>query len=129
MRFVVVLVIGILVGAITATTAAAILGQRHAYPRALMRVMQVQFGAARDAARDAACNGNETRLAILDLLAADIGRAIPHGDPPDRVFGQYVDGFRRDVADARGAAGDCKAQADALTRVANACADCHRDYR
>ena len=129
MRFLVVLVIGILVGAICATTAATILGQRHAYPKALMRVLKVQLEHARAAASDAGCTGNERRLTLIEALAGDIGRAIPHGDPPDRVFARYHDELGRQLAAARSLAGECRAQAEALTAVANACEACHRDYR
>ncbi|MBX3692593.1 hypothetical protein [Dokdonella sp.] len=129
MRFAIVLAIGILVGAICAMTAATILGQRHAYPKALMRVLKTQLGDARTAALDAGCAGNERRLAILVSLGGDIAHAIPHGDPPDRVFARYVDELQQATIAARDGAADCKAQGEALTRAANACESCHRDYR
>ena len=127
MRYLVCLFIGLVIGALCATTAASILGQRNPYPRALMRVMQHELGDAREAARTRACTDNPRRLATLDVLAGDIATAIPHGDPPDRVFGTYVDDLRKHLATAR--AGDCATQGPALTEVANACDACHRDYR
>ena len=127
MRYLVCLFIGLAVGAISATTAASILGHRNAHPRALMRVMQHELGDAREAARSRSCADNAGRLATLDVLAGNIATAIPHGDPPDRVFGVYVDDLRKHLATAR--ASDCTAQGAALTEVANACDACHRDYR
>jgi len=127
MRYVICLLIGLAVGAISATTAASILGHRNAHPRALMRVMQHELGEAREATRSRSCADNPRRLATLDVLADGIGTAIPHGDPPDRVFGQYLDDLRKHLTSARSS--DCKAQAAALAEVANACDACHRDYR
>lgn len=127
MRYLVCLLTGLAVGALCATTAASILGQRNVYPRALMRVMQHELGDAREAARTRACADNARRLATLDVLAGNIAIAIPHGDPPDRVFGVYVDDLRKHLAAAR--AGDCAAEVPALAEVTNACEACHRDYR
>lgn len=129
MKFVVCLFLGLVIGAISAITAASILSHRHAYPRALMRVMQHQLGAARDAVRDSGCDGNPQRLAALDVLSADIATAIPHGTPPERVFVHYLDDLRKQIATARSHVGECGKQAPALTDIANACDACHRDYR
>ncbi len=129
MRFLVCIVIGLLVGAISATTIASILSQRNAHPRALMRVMQHELAQSREAARAQGCAGIARRLAMLDVLSGAISDALPHASPPDRVFAGYIDGLRRQL-DAAGRAGaDCPAQAEALTEVANACEACHRDYR
>ncbi|MBN8482965.1 MAG: cytochrome c [Xanthomonadales bacterium] len=128
MRYVIVLAIGLLVGALCAMTAASVLGQRHAYPKAVMRLLQRQLGDARSAAVDRACADNARRFVLLAAVSEEIGRAIPSAASTDRVFDQYLDDLRREVAGARGAA-DCTSQREALTRVANACDACHRDYR
>lgn len=127
MRFVVCLFVGLLVGAIGATTAVAIVSQRHAYPRALMTVLQHELGAARDAARLGTCSDNPRRIATLGMLANDIPRAIPQKDSSQRVFVQYVDDLHKQIALTPVA--NCPAQIQALTDIANACEACHRDYR
>jgi len=127
MRFVVCLFVGLLIGAIGATTATSIVRQRHAYPRALMTLMQHELAAARDAARSGTCSDNPRHIATLAMLANDIPRAVPQNDPPERVFVQYVDDLRKQIA--RAPVADCRTQIQALTDVANACEACHRDYR
>lgn len=127
MRFVVCVFVGLLMGAIGATTAVSIVRQRHAYPRALMTLLQHELGAARDAARLNTCSDNRRRLATLDMLASDIPRAIPQDRSSERVFVQYVDDLRKQIALTTVA--DCPTQIKALTDVANACDACHRDYR
>ena len=129
MRFVVCIVIGLLVGAIGTATLASILSQRNAYPRALMRVMQHQLGAARDAVRAEGCAGIAHRLTMLDVLSTDITTAFAQGTSRERVFLQYVDDLRKHVDNARRQTGECSARSQALTDIANACEACHRDYR
>lgn len=127
MRYVIVLAIGVLVGALCAMTAATVLGQRHAYPKAVMRLLQHQLGEARTAAHEGGCADNPRRLALVAALADEIGRALPSASTPDRVFDQYLADLHRTIAVA--ASADCKAQPAALADVANACEACHRDYR
>ena len=127
MRYVIVLAIGVLVGALCALTAANVLGQRHAYPKAVMRLLQHQLGEARTAARDAACADNPRRFVLLGALGDKIGRALPSTGGADRVFDQYAADLRHAVSVA--ASADCKAQPAVLADVANGCEACHRDYR
>lgn len=127
MRYVIVLAIGVLVGTLCALTAANVLGQRHAYPKAVMRLLQRQLGDARSAAVDGGCADNARRFVLLAAVTDEIGRALPSSAGPDRVFDQYLDDLRRAVSVA--ASADCRAQPAALTDVANACEACHRDYR
>lgn len=130
MRYFICLVIGLVAGAILATTAANILAaRRDTYPGALMSVMQHELKAARDAAGNRQCAGTDKPLRLLALLADDIETAMPHGDEIDRVFRQYVEDLRRQVGNAVANDGDCARQAQALTDLGNACSACHRDYR
>lgn len=127
MRYLICIGIGLLIGAITAVTAASIMSHRNAYPRALMRVMQTQLLEARDAARDRVCADNPRRLDTLTLLAADIDRAVNRGADAGREFADYNARLRQAIVQA--ATQSCATQSDALTTIANACEDCHRDYR
>lgn len=127
MRYVVCLLVGLLVGAITATTAANILDRRDPYPRALMNVMKHELAAASAAADTLQCDGDRYAMSKLAMLAGDIEIAFPTGQTPDRVFKLYVENFREAVFKA----GDtpCPQRAQALIELRNACDDCHRDYR
>ncbi len=128
MRYLVCLVIGLMAGALLASTAAAILGKRDPYPRALMSVMQHELKLARDATANR-CEGIAKPLDLLATLTEDIEVAMPHGEKVDRVFRQYVVDLRSTLATVRAASGDCARQTQALTDVGNACSACHRDYR
>jgi hypothetical protein len=127
MRYLVCLLLGLMIGAIGATTAANILARRDAYPKALMGVMHHELETARKAAQQKACTDDGHAMTKLALLANDIHTAMPDNGSPDRVFDLYT----RKLAEAVDAAAtaECPQRTDALTRVSNACDDCHRDYR
>jgi hypothetical protein len=128
MRYVVVLIIGLLIGAIAATTGARILAaQRDPYPKALMTVMKHELASASDAAHGADCRTGDLALDKLARLTDDIIVAMPDDGAPDRVFHLYIDNLGKEVDAARQTA--CAQRPDALTRIKNACSDCHRDYK
>ncbi|MGB0134031.1 hypothetical protein [Dokdonella sp.] len=127
MRYVVCLLVGLLVGAITATTAANILSRRDPYPEALMSVMKHELESASAAADKLQCEDDRYAMSKLAMLVGDIEVAFPAGQTPDRVFQLYVENLRKAIYKA----GDtpCQQRAQALTDLRNACEDCHRDYR
>jgi len=131
MRFLVCLVVGVLIGVMCAMTAANVLGRRNAWPRAVMTVMQHELGSAREGVRAGRCADGEimSAAAHLKLLSADIEPALLAPGKHDRVFSQYADDLRREIAalDAPGA--DCAARSEVLTKIGQACDACHRDYK
>lgn len=130
MRYIVCLIGGALLGALVAVTIANILGQRNAWPRALMTVMQHEVGRARDLVHDNACTTPEVNATAehLRLMAGDIESALLAPGAKDRVFSQYASDLRDAVA-AFAVAPDCTTRSQALTKVAHACDACHRDYK
>ena len=130
MRYLVCLIGGALLGALVAVTIANLLGQRNAYPRALMNVMQFQLGRARDLVHASQCATPEANAAAehLVLVAGDVEPALLAPGAHDRVFSQYASDLREAVA-AFAAATDCPARAEAVTRIGHACDACHRDYK
>jgi len=130
MRYLVCLIGGALLGALVAVTIANLLGQRNAYPRALMNVMQYQLGRARDLVHAGQCATPEANAAAehLVLIAGDVEPALLAPGAHDRVFSQYASDLREAVA-AFAAATDCPARAEAVTRIGHACDACHRDYK
>lgn len=130
MRYVLCLLVGLLAGALLASTAASALQRRNAVPRALMTLMQHDLADARDATRGAACVVDNLPAARTSLqnLAADLERTVLAPGERDRVFVQYAVDLRTTLArwDPMAA---CAAQAQALLDVGNACKACHRDYR
>jgi len=130
MRYLVCLIGGAFLGALLAITAAGILGQRHAYPKAVMTVMQHELGSARDLVKGDRCMAPEaaTAGAHLALLSRDIEPAILPAGAHDRVFSQYASDLQTAIA-AFDKAADCAARKDAVAKIANACDACHRDYK
>ena len=130
MRYLISLLGGAFLGALLAITAAGILGQRHAYPKAVMTVMQHELGSARDLVKGDRCMAPEaaTAGAHLALLAKDIEPAILPPGAHDRVFSQYASDLQGAIS-AFDQASDCAARKDAVAKIANACDACHRDYK
>jgi hypothetical protein len=131
MRYLISLLAGALLGALVAVTLAGILGQRNAWPRAVMTVMQHDLGRARDFVHDNRCDTSEMTsvTAELDLMASNIEPALLPPGTHDRVFSQYASDLRKAIASFGKAAGDCAARREGLTQIANACDACHRDYK
>ena len=127
MRYAVILIVGLLVGAIAGTTATRFLGQRNPYPKALMTVMKHELSSAGQAADLADCRQGDVPLDKLALLTNDIIVAMPDEGTPDRVFHLYIDNLAKEVAAARQSS--CPQRAAAITAIKNACGDCHRDYK
>jgi hypothetical protein len=130
MRYLVCLIGGALLGALVAVTIANILGQRNAYPRALMNVMQYQLGHARDLVEAGQCATADANAAAghLALIAGDVEPALLAPGAHDRVLSQYA-GDLRDAVAAFAAAADCPSRAAAVTKIGHACDACHRDYK
>lgn len=130
MRHVVVLVIGLLVGALLATSATNALRLRHAKARSLMTMMQYAIDDARRAAHEARCNAPDVRSAAALLGAASdrLATAVGPELASERVFRQSSDALRSAVA-AWDPAAPCAEQASAIRAVSDACDACHRDYR
>lgn len=131
MRYLVCVVVGVLIGAMCALTTASVLGQRNAWPRAVMTVMQHELGAARDDVRAGRCTDADLAApsAHLQLLSADIEAALLPAGAHDRVFSQYADDLRAQIEAFARPGGDCAARNEALTKVGHACEACHRDYK
>lgn len=130
MRYLICLIVGLVCGAIAASTYVNATAQRDAWPRGVMNVMQHELGNARSAARVTGCAtpALQSASAHLHLLADDIEPALLAPGVKDRVFSRHAGDLR--VALAKWDIGDsCASQAAALSTVANACEACHRDYR
>jgi len=100
MRYVVCLVVGVLIGALCAMTVASVLGARNAWPRAVMTVMQHEFANARESVHAGRCVDAEiaSASAHLKLLSADIEPALLAPGAHDRVFSQYAEDLRKEIA-------------------------------
>jgi cytochrome c556 len=129
MRALLLLILGLVVGAMGATFAVNALRQRDAYPRAVMTVMQQHAGAlhARLRARQCDAATSAAHLGRMQAISEEIMPAFPDMDPP---FKDGVDKLQRALASAASAAPvDCPALQQALKPVDEACKSCHQQYR
>ena len=127
MRLVVLLFIGLVVGASSGIAVVNTLRQRDAYPRGLMDVMQHHYAALRDDTRRGHCELSAHHLDMLRNLAGEIGDAVYGEDIPDSPFREY----NTRLLDALNApnATECKALAAQSQKIGAVCDDCHRQYR
>ncbi len=132
MRQLILLVLGIAIGAIGAANAVNILRQRDAYPRGLMDVMQHHLATMHGRIRAGKCEtGLESHLIVMRTLATDLESAIYAGVPAPAGFHKDANRLRAALKafPVDSAPADCKATAPALQRISQACDDCHQDYR
>jgi hypothetical protein len=128
-RWLVCLLLGLVAGALMASMATSMLQRRHAWPRALMTVMQHELAAARHAADEGGCGERSAPAAErLRLLAGDLEPALLAPGTHDRILARYAGDLRARLAEWNPQA-PCPAQATALVAVSHACDACHRDYR
>jgi len=127
MRNIVLLLIGLAIGAIATANVVNALRQRDAYPRGLMNVLQHHYAALREDVRRNRCVQASSRdLAVLRLASEEISSAVYAGDIPDAPFRE----FDQRLHDALGTtASTCSEAASALDRIHDACEACHRQYR
>ena len=127
MRNLLLLLFGIVVGAIAAANIINTLRQRDAYPRGLMDVMQHHYGALRDAAKGGRCGDGMTRdFAVLRQLSDEIATAVYASDTPDAPFREYDQRLHDALASTPA---NCAEASPALDRIGAACDACHRQYR
>ena len=129
MRSLILLVLGLVVGALAATSVVNALRQRDAYPRGLMNVMQHHYAALRGDVREQRCGDSSRHVAALKALAADIDGAIFPDTTPEPPFLEYEHRLVESLEQASIAATACPALAPAVERITAACDACHRQYR
>lgn len=131
MRSLILLVVGLLVGALLTVIAINTLNRGTAYPNAVMALMGQQMKAIDQSIKQSRCASTDLtpRLQTLRFVANDIEPAF--ADMKDEVqFGRYA-------ADLRSAAdaalmtppASCAAATAMLSHLDKACDSCHRDYK
>jgi len=126
MRNLVLLLLGLAVGAFATTSIINALRQRDAYPRGLMQVMQHHFAVLRDDVRRNRCSDDSrSHIASLRQLSDEIGRSVYAGDTPDAPFREYEQRLR----DALVIPATCAGLPAAFDKISAACDACHHQYR
>lgn len=132
MRNLILLLLGIAIGAISAANAVNILRRRDAYPRGLMDVMQHHYAAIGRQIHAGKCGATiNMHLSVMRTLADQIETAIYGSHAPQ-------DGFRKDADKLRESLNafantsvpeNCGGAAKPFKRIGQTCDDCHHAYR
>jgi len=131
MRYVLMLVLGIAIGALAMSQIGKILAARDAYPRGVMAVMQQHYGALRRALAGPVCKAadNQANLAWVAQMSTQINPAL-NPQAADLRFDRYVRKLHANIAAAQAIApADCPALRPAVQRIGAACTACHQVYR
>jgi len=129
MRALLLVVLGLAVGAMGATFALSALRQGTPFHTGVMAVMQHHMDALRGNVRAKQCDakGSADHLARMRETAGDIHQAFPDMEP---AFLQADDGLLKALDGALAAApGTCEALVAALKPVGDACQSCHQQFR
>ena len=129
MRSIVILVLGLAIGAIAAVSALNALRQRDAYPRGLMNVMQYHYATLRSDVRGQRCSDSARHLAMLKTLTGDIDGAIFPDSSPEPPFLEYETRLTQALDQSSAAAPTCATLAPTLEKITAACDACHHQYR
>ncbi|NID15246.1 cytochrome c [Luteibacter yeojuensis] len=129
MRPLLLVILGLVVGAMGATFALSALRQGTPFHRGVMAVMQHHMGVLRSNVRARQCDAKATanRFSRMRQAAGDLREAFP-----DMDASFYEAAGRLDQAldgAAATAPATCEALARAVAPVGEACQACHRQYR
>jgi cytochrome c556 len=131
MRSLILLLLGLVIGAALTLVGMNALRKGTAYPNGVMAVMDAQMAALDQSLKQNRCAATDLtpRLQTLRHLGNDIEPAFLPTQDDDR-FIQHASTLRAalDAALATPPA-DCAAAGVALERIANGCKACHRDFK
>ena len=131
MRYALVLILGIAIGALAMSQVGKILAARDAYPRGVMAVMQQHYGALRHSLDTGTCKAanNQLNLAWVARMSTQINPAL-NPDAADLRFDTYVRKLDARITAAQAIApADCPALRMAAQHIGAACGACHEVYR
>ena len=132
MKVILLFLAGALIGALVAFSAANTFGQRHAWPRGVMAVMQHHAAALRDARKHERCDAAATapHWHVLAAVGADVEPAYASTGSVEPDFRRQAQAFSAATAQlAAEPPRDCAALDQALPKLKEQCDNCHRDYR
>ncbi len=131
MRSLILLVLGIAIGAIAAFQVGTVWRQRDAYPRGVMAVMQHHLGSLHLEIVANQCPLAQATLHLdwLQRMAGVIPDALPQYGH-DAHFQNFVHRLQGEIHDTQSPpAGTCKALEPRIRAIGGACEACHAEYR
>lgn len=131
MRYLIVFLIGLLAGSVLAWTAAHTLDLRHAYPKAVMVVMQHHYQALRRNLAQGDCNPADSarRLQRLHAAVEEMPEAFADRFDQAEFEKRYADLRRTVAASAQPSQAGCNAFNAAVRDVGEQCQACHQQFR
>ncbi len=129
MRAVILIIIGLVVGAFATHMLERTVNARHAYPRAVMHLMGHHFGAMKNSVKNKQCDAGATagHLETMYVVSRDIGPAF---GTDDTHFNDLAARLHTSLDKAsRNPPASCEALAATLDDVGQHCSDCHMEYR
>ncbi|MDE2178695.1 MAG: hypothetical protein KGJ50_10390 [Xanthomonadaceae bacterium] len=131
MRSLILLVLGIAIGAIAALQVSTAWRQRDAYPRGVMAVMQHHLGALHQAVVAKQCPLAQSALHLdwLQRMAGTIPDALPQYGH-DAHFQDFVHRLQGEIRRTQSPLpGTCGALEPRIRAIGGACEACHAEYR
>jgi len=132
MRYVPVLLLGALLGAVFTAMTLNALRQASAVPDGVMAVMQYHQNTLRRLVSEQRCDQAQTQPHFQTLLsvAGDIEPVFVPTGGDDVLFARYASQLHSRLNEALAQpATDCKRLSEQVGRVGDGCAACHRDFK
>ena len=133
MRYIGLVLLGILIGALGTAAALNSLRASTAFPRGVMAVSGYHMGQLRDAVTAEPCRSDAAvaHMRALRVLAGDIEPAFLPDGMQDATFSRYAREHEKllDAALAGAAGAECGALKIELGNINDGCKACHRDYK
>lgn len=131
MRSLILLILGLAIGAICASIVVNTLAKRDAYARGVMQVMQHHYGELRNGLRMGRCDATDVVRAreALRALSEEIGPSVYGDTTQEAPFREYADRLRNAVAELGDGTQGCTALAPLVNHLGDSCDACHRQYR
>lgn len=131
MKAVILLLIGLLAGAMMALATANVLAMRGAHPRAVMVLLERHVDGLRALPDEAGCTGPEgrVRLGQVRFAAREIDFGFRQWRTESPAFGRRSDAFQALAGRLDAPVSDCADLHTRLTELERGCQDCHRDFR
>ncbi len=132
MKSILLLVLGLVVGALAAAKVSSVVQMRDAYPRGVMSVMQHHLGALAQSVRHNACpvDATQRHLQRLKAMQPDILPAFAENLAGKADFRQHASKLVQAIDTALAdPAADCKALGKSVSMIGGTCKSCHQIYR
>lgn len=131
MKYVGMLVLGIIIGTLLGAYALKALSAGSEFPKGVMAIKAYHSGQLRENLQAGRCDAAalSPHLDTLAAVARDIEPAFLLPDSTDGIFRQYADDMRNRISKAYGSLGDCDRAREAISAVSDGCKACHRDYK